>query len=310
MLVRVAESLYWIGRYIERAECLNRYLRVHYFSTLDANMYENKDFVLRSILYMFQTEWSLKHGLSETDIYKEVLCNSANPLSIASMVCATRENARGIRNNISTELWETINKWYFFVKEEQQAPFNVGKIFPCSSQHRTYLSLIRSDIHNTLLQDNVWHFIMLGILVERLQQIIKMLKSKISDYTILSENGRNESLLLFQYIVLLKCVEAYDLHTAQNRGRMMSLSSIFELILTNGLFPRSLNFIVNNCQFHFQRIIGKPIDDESIEKSFTLIIEKINKFTRSDDEESILKLLDEVDEWSVNIHTKISELFF
>lgn len=310
MLVRVANNLYWMGRYIERAECLNRYLRVHYYSTLDANMYENKDFVLRSILYMSQTEWSTNTNLSEPEIYRETLLNTTNPSSVGSMVVKTRENARSIRNTISTELWETINKWYFYVKQEQEKPFSVVSIFPTTDHNRNFISFIRSDIYNTLLRDNVWHFIMLGMLVERLQQVIKILKSKISDYNILSENGLNESLLLFQYIVLLRCVEAYDLHTSQNRGQIMSLSSIFELVLTNDLFPRSLNFIIHNCQFHFNHIKGKPVDKHHIEQDFTTMIQKVNEFEGADNEESILSLLDDVDGWATNIHTKISDLFF
>jgi uncharacterized alpha-E superfamily protein len=273
-------------------------------------MYENKDFVLRSILYMCQTEWSTKTNFSETEVYKETLLNTVNPASVASMIFNTRENARTIRNTISTELWETVNKWYFYVKQEQEQLFSVGKIFPTTEQNRNYISYIRSDIYNTLLRDNVWHFIMLGMLVERLQQVIKILKSKISDCNILSENGLNESLLLFQYIVLLRCVEAYDLHTSQNRGQIMSLSSIFELVLRNDLFPRSLNFIINNCQFHFNRINGKPADKYNIEQDFTTMIQKVNGFKEADNEESIISLLDDVDGWATNLHNKISDLFF
>ncbi len=310
MLARVANNLYWIGRYVERADCSCRYLMVNYHSTLDADMYENKDFVLRSILYMSETEWSTKFGLSEVEIFQEVLYNNANPSSVASMIGKTRENARSIRNNISTELWETINKWYFSMQEGMIKPFTVGAIFPTITQHRQHISLLRSDIHNTLLRNNVWHFIMLGILVERIQQMIKMLKSKISDYNILSENGKNESLLLFQYIVLLRCVEAYDLHRLQNRGHSMSLSSIFNLVLTNPLFPRSINFIITNCQFHYNNIEGKSTEDTSIDQEFNRILGSVNEFEDYGNEENILTLLENVDDWSTNLHLKISELYF
>ena len=310
MLARVANNLYWIGRYIERAECSSRYLEVHYHSTLDGDMYDNNDFVLRSILYMSQTEWNTQFGLSEVEILQEVLYNTANPSSVASMIYKTRENGRSIRNNISTELWETINKWYFSVKNQMGKSFTVASIFPTIASHRQYVSLLRSTIDNTLLRNNVWHFIMLGMLVERIQQVIKMLKSKISDYNILSENGKNESLLLYQYIVLLRCVEAYDLHTLQNRGHVMSLSSIFNLILTNNLFPRSITFIINNCQYHYDNIEGRSVFDSSIDQEFTKIINTLNSFKDYGSEENILTLLDNVDNWAQNLHLKISELYF
>lgn len=108
MLSRVANNLYWMGRYIERADHLARYSNANYFSTLDAPILKayDRSFVLESMLFMagiFDME-----KVVERDVLFRIGLDQKNTNSILSNVTFARENARGARNVISTELWEAI----------------------------------------------------------------------------------------------------------------------------------------------------------------------------------------------------------
>ncbi|MEL6276199.1 MAG: alpha-E domain-containing protein, partial [Bacteroidota bacterium] len=114
MLARIADSLYWTGRYIERSEHLARYLRVQYFSILDAPMLQSKEFTLQSILNMYGCEWETDKPVRETDVLRLVGMDYETTLSLRSTIRSARENARSLRHVISTELWESINSFYVF----------------------------------------------------------------------------------------------------------------------------------------------------------------------------------------------------
>ncbi|MEM9986846.1 MAG: alpha-E domain-containing protein, partial [Bacteroidota bacterium] len=93
MLSRVASSLYWLGRYVERSEHLARFLRVQYFSILDTPMSQNKEFVLRSILGMYGIE-NEEEALDEKQILLQVGLDIKESASVISAVSMARENAR------------------------------------------------------------------------------------------------------------------------------------------------------------------------------------------------------------------------
>ena len=118
MLARVANNLFWMGRYIERSEHIARYMNVNYFSSLDAPNIKSQDrqFVLRSMLFMLgDPEKDDAKILIEEDVLFSIGLDTDNPFSIISTVKLARENANSARDLISTELYEAINKFYHFV---------------------------------------------------------------------------------------------------------------------------------------------------------------------------------------------------
>ena len=89
MLARVAENLYWMGRYIERAEFFKRYCKVEYFSALESPMTEHQDFTLRSILYMSGSAFNSEEQLQERDVFQKVLFDASNPVSYTHLTLPT-----------------------------------------------------------------------------------------------------------------------------------------------------------------------------------------------------------------------------
>ncbi len=309
MLARVAESLYWIGRDLERSEHCARYLKVQFFSTLDTPMSQNKDFTLRSILFMSGTNFDTDATMREREVWQKVIFDNNNPFSIFKMSQNVRENARSIRNNISTELWESINKWYLYNKNLNANSFGSRDIFSYYEKTNGHIALIKSDVYNTLLHTDAWNFIFLGMHLERAMQILRILRSKISDSIILSNNGMNLAVEHYQWTTLLKSLEAFDVHRTQNKG-LLSKASIFELVLANCLFPRSLQFTTKKIMEHFTLISVKPSKHADILQQFEKELKSSTDFNDFSDENKVMTSIEEIQSYLANFHFEVERLYF
>ncbi len=309
MLARVAENLYWIGRNLERAEHCTRFLKVQYYSTLDAPMLQNKDFTLRSILFMSGSEFVVMDMPPEKEVWNKVIFDYGNPSSIFSIIRNARENARSIRNALSTELWESINKWFLFSKNYKVSKFDSGKIYSFSESHEAHIATVKSNISNSLLHNDIWHFINLGIFVERAMQIIRILRSKISDWSILSNNGVNKALMIYQWTIMLKSLEAFDMHNYHFKGQR-SKATIFNMILGNTIFPRAVIYTFNKIAYHLESISVRTDEFEDVFEILSTLIKENLDFTDYGDEEFVVNYLEDTYRKVSNLHHEISNMYF
>lgn len=241
MLARVANSLYWTGRYIERSEHLARYLKVQYFSMLDAPMSQNKDFILRSIMTMYGLDFDPEEALDEPKVLIQLGLDTTHPSSLISTVFAARENARSVRYTISTELWEVINQYYLFLGEYPVDYYQSRGLYDFTVSAAKHCATVRSYLDHTLVHDDVWVFIELGIHLERAAQIARILKSKLHDIEVISGHGENIPLRRYQWTITLKVLEAFDMHRRVYR-KAQTQASVVEFLTANDLFPRSIAY--------------------------------------------------------------------
>ena len=174
MLARVANNLFWMGRYIERSEHLARYLNVNYFSSLDApdELSQSRQFVLRSIMYMADNEIIESDlDLKEEDVLFDVGLNPEKSNSIINIFKYAHENARSSRDLISTELFETINRINHSIKNYSVESFVKNGLYDFTLMITRSTAEIRSKIKGTLLHDEVYAIIMLGVYLERVLQV-------------------------------------------------------------------------------------------------------------------------------------------
>lgn len=310
MLARVAENLYWMGRQIERVDFCNRYTSAQYFTSLSAPMSGHKDFILRSILFINGSSLNPDDPITENAIWKNIIFSPDNPSSFFSTINNSRENARSIKNALSTELWESINKWYLFCKERGKESFKSSDLFWFSEHMVSHIALIKSSMVNTIVHDDVWHFLNLGMLVERSHQILKIIRSKISDSAILSNAGELESLKLYQWAVMLRTVGAFDVHHKLNSNTVMSNETIFKLILSNYLFPRSIKFASHKIHKHLNLISVKTPEVHSLITEVHDKLNSCNDFGEFGNEEAVIEHIEDLTIWTNELHFKIQDLFF
>lgn len=261
MLTRIANSLYWTGRYLERSEHLARYLRVQYFSMLDAPMSQSKKFTLNSILNMYGEQWPEDQRLIEAEVLRKVGMDYATPLSIRSTIRSARENASSLRHVISTELWESINAFYLEANGQDADFFVTHGLYDFTVGVGRHCAIIRSRIDDTLLQDDAWVLLKLGIHLERVVQVIRILNSKLYDIDVMTDRGANRALTQYQGTVILKILEGFDMHRKAYH-QLLTPKTMVEFLIGHPHFSRSVTY-----NMHAVRFLLARLDNDSPERN-------------------------------------------
>ncbi len=174
MLSRIADSLFWIGRYMERADNTARILDVNYHMLLEQppNTYKLRWDPLiavtgeRARFYETYTEASAQTAFDFLGFCEE------NPNSIAQVIVNARENARTIRDRISRELWEDINSLYHRVTKMRDDDEDLSRFCDVVKRggHRFH-----GVCDATLARDEGWHFVQAGCVLERAEMTARIL---------------------------------------------------------------------------------------------------------------------------------------
>lgn len=254
MLARVANNLFWMGRYIERSEHIARYLNVNYFSSLDAPNVNSQDrqFVLRSMLFMLgDPENDEAKILNEEDVLYKIGLDPDSPFSIINNVKHARENANSARDLISTELYESINKFYHFVLKYSPEVFMKNGLHDFTSNVAEMTAILRGKIRGTLLHDSVYAIIMLGVNIERATQIIRIINAKYNDALKAQGSYGDKFSNSFEWTTLLKCAESYDMMRRFYKKTPTSISTL-EFLILNPNCPRSIMNSLNQVYGHIK----------------------------------------------------------
>jgi uncharacterized alpha-E superfamily protein len=234
MLRRIAESLFWIGRYVERADDTARILDVHVHDVVDTA--DHDDAGRRMLLdVMGIPDDGLR--LDAQRLTRLLALDDGNGSSIVSSVRAARENARGARESISAEMWESLNAtWHALALQvravELSGPHALFRFVP----ERAALFFGLAD--STMSRDDAWSFLVLGRSLERIDMTARLLSSRVGQPALASD-----------WVTLLTSCSAYEAFLRSVR-REVTPGLAVEFLLLDRLFPRSVLhtlLIAENC---------------------------------------------------------------
>jgi uncharacterized alpha-E superfamily protein len=274
MLSRVANSLYWAGRYVERCDHTASFINIHYFASLDTpnKLAQEDEFVLESLLFIAGHEYD--GPLSEKEVLHHVGYDKENPLSIINTAIQARVNAHGTRHLISTECWEAFNKFYHLVNNYDPEVFVTTGLYDLSIKLNEACSMIREKIIRTLMHDEVWALLMVGIHLERAFQIIRLLNTKLYDVDKIQEKSPELNDLSYEWATLLRCAEVYDMSKKFYR-KTPNQSQAIEFLILNTKNPKSLISNIDKLNSYIQRISDK---DALLPGSIEFIIGKFHSY--------------------------------
>ncbi len=306
MLSRVADNLYWFGRYIERTEHLCRYLNVQYFSSLEAHMEEQNELFLQSILTMVGIEHDKEKILEEETLVKVAL-DTDNPSSIKSSVVNARENVRGARDLISNELWQIVNKFYRFIVDYPEDYYKTKGLYDFTQTTIENCAIIKHNIQNTLLHDEVWAFVKMGMHLERAVQVVRMILSKLHDIKKLEELKVPASVISFQMATLLRSVESLDMFRRIYRATP-TVNQTLEFLVLNKIFSRSVTYNLAALQSFLLEIRpNKNIKPNSIEWKVGRSTEYLKYSTIEDIEKKPIEFLSKTLDYLYNLHNLLTK---
>ena len=245
MLSRTADHLFWMSRYIERAENLARLLDVTYQMSLvpqsleTVNQSWNAIIALNSLEEVYAKKYSTVNG---ENVLKFMVSDPDNFASIHSCLRLARENAHAVRGTLTTEMWETLNSTWLEAREKSfEQIFNAG-IGDYFEWVKMRSSLSRGTTLGTLLQDEAYHFIRIGTLLERADNTARILDVK---YHVLRLTGDEGATDFYEWGALLRSVSAFEVYRKVYRD-VITPDRVAELLILNKDMPRSLHFCLNS----------------------------------------------------------------
>jgi uncharacterized alpha-E superfamily protein len=226
VLSRIAESLYWVGRYVERAEETARILDVHVHHLLEDPAVE-EEAACRTLLSVMGTPRPPKGDVCNVATVIQLLANDrSNSSSIVGSLTAAREGARGAREAISSEMWECLNAtWNALPSQVSTGSYGSHQLFAWVKGRTAMLSGLADS---TMSHDDGWRFMTLGRQLERIDMTARLLSARFADSSTSPE-----------WVTTLRCCSAHEAYLRTYR-RAVDASLVAEFLLLDRLFPRSV----------------------------------------------------------------------
>ncbi|MEN9215950.1 MAG: alpha-E domain-containing protein [Gloeomargarita sp. HHBFW_bins_162] len=259
MLSRVANSVYWLNRYIERAENVARFVDVNLNLILDLPNHTMAQWEpLVSVTGDFAIFQERYGSPTQEQVIQFLTFDYDYANSIVSCLYTARENARSIREIISSEMWQEVNSFYWFVQgaAERSQEVDLNQFFQevKLASHR-----FAGVMDATMSHNEAWHFGQMGRLLERADKTTRIMDVK---YYVLLPSVQDVGTTLdeIQWMALLKSASAYEMY--RKRGRhLITPRQVAEFLLLNREFPRSVQFCLRQMQESLYRITGTALDD-------------------------------------------------
>ncbi|MFT4083376.1 MAG: alpha-E domain-containing protein [Nocardioides sp.] len=231
MLSRIAESMFWIGRYVERAEDTARILDVQTSVLLeDATL--DEDATCRGLLAVMGIEEQPAGRIGLPVILDMLAYSTVSPSSMAFALEAARESARGARETLSVPLWEALNTTYRALPAGQFRHMRAPYLF---SWVRDRVAMVNGTADASMVRDESWQFLMLGRYVERADMTSRLLATT-------SLSGGSST----PWTSTLRACGAYDAFLRTYRG-LETEHGAAEFLMLDRLFPRSVVYSLNRA---------------------------------------------------------------
>lgn len=245
MLSRVAESIYWIGRYQERAENTARLINVNSNLILDLPKGIIPDCEPLITILGCEKSYHEKHPeITERRIVNFIISDESNPESIISCLAYARENARTIREILPREGWEVINSMYNEAVENKSVSY-------ARNGRRTYLENIIRDLQHvtgllagTMNHDIAYDFLNLGRKIERADMTTRIIDVR-SENIIPDDVSELKPFEDMLWMSMLKSLSGYQMYRQSMQARIRR-NDVLKFLFMRTSFPRSVSYCVKN----------------------------------------------------------------
>ncbi|NVK58243.1 MAG: alpha-E domain-containing protein [Alteromonadaceae bacterium] len=306
MLSRVANHIYWMERYLERAENTARLIQVNTHLLLD--LPRNVMLGWEPIIDMLSFRDVFYEQYKEPDeksVIKFMVTDTNNPGSIINCLAAARENARIIREIIPTEAWELINNLHMTAKADGQSVLTRRHRFSCLERIITSNQTITGLLGGSMLRGEGYAFLRLGRHLERIDMTSRIIDVR-SASLLPSVSQEQSAFENIQWMGVLKSLTAYQMYRQEMRIRI-NRSDVLEFLMKYHKFPRSLS--------HGLMQIGKCLKElpnsELIQENVNALSNKLEKLnTQKLPQDGLHEVMDDIQLGVVKIHQSINEQYF
>jgi uncharacterized alpha-E superfamily protein len=251
MLARIADSLFWMARYIERADGIMRMLKINYTASLDKSSEE--EFTWKPVLRLFSHLDNNEIDALQNDTKKVMhfmIADKGHANSLFNIIKGARENARGVQDHITLEVWGCINEFYLLLKSnETEQLIHEGQTIQLLDNLLKSGLLYYGTSDITMPRGEGWSFMNIGKALERALQTVDLLDSKFSELQYDFETQAETP--YWKY--LLMSASGYELYVKTYREGMNG-RHVAEMMIRNTNFPRALLYSLIQLTRNFEKV--------------------------------------------------------
>ena len=253
MLRRIADSLFWAARYLERAEWRARLVSVNHNLLIEGPVPSGNAWssllAISGDQELFEQHYA---SADETSVQSFFVLDARNPSSIRSCIDAARENARALRHRISSELWLEINTLHLDAKAWTPERLGTGEVFDFFQQLQERFYRIAGVMNGTLPRGLGFDFLGLGIMLERAENVTRLLDIKYH-YLLPRVEDVGGPIDLLQWAAVLRSASALEAYRL-TYGNLIRTESVVEMLLFDPTFPRSARYCVDRLETALRRV--------------------------------------------------------
>ena len=273
MLSRVADSIFWMSRYMERSNSMLRLVRTHYIASQD----DLKEFNWNALMdaYHIARESSDNQFSSLSEMLHFLIIDKRNIDSVFNNVTLARENARAVQDHITKEVWQALNDYYHLMRDPSiHQQILSGDPVTAMDAFLKQSMLFYGMVDNTMGRGEGFNFLNIGKYLERSVQTIQMLHFKVnSGYDPLAVTDSAE----WRYFLF--SVSAYELYLKTYRGSVQPNLAV-QLTVHNDHFPHSIIYCLQQIHRYFDRL--QPDSLEEHHQQLNFLIGKATTMVRYD----------------------------
>ncbi|MFN3679820.1 alpha-E domain-containing protein [Thermosynechococcus sp.] len=311
MLSRVADAVYWLNRYIERAENIARFVDVNLNMLLDLPTSVSSQWeplvLTTGDLAFFQEHYGTA---TAENVIRFLVFDPTYPNSIISCLRSARENATSIREVISSEMWQQVNAFYTMVREAAKAPDQV-EIASFLEKVKQASHLFAGVMDSTMTHNEAWYFGQMGRLLERADKTSRILDVK---YYLLLPSVEDVGTPIDElgWMALLKSASAYEMYRKRGSHRITP-AGVAEFLILDAEFPRAIRFCLLQVEKSLYKITGTPLGSwqQPVERQLGRLRSQLDYLTI--DEiigQGMHEFLDHLQQQMNEVDTQIFETFF
>jgi len=311
MLSRVADAIYWMSRYVERAENTARVVDVNHALTLDGPDEQDIDWLALVKTLGDHTTFAARYGApTKESVLRFLAFDAEAPGSVVSSLSAARENARTVREVISSEMWEHVNETYLWVLSAAKDPDVVGSPFDFLDDVKKASQLFVGITYLTMTHNEAWHFARLGRLLERADMTSRIVDVK---HKLLTKDPTQMATPHdeLSWGALLRSASALEMYRKRH-GQIMP-SQVLSFLLFDQKFPRSVRYCLRKGERSLHAITGRPLGsvETSAEASTDALVRRIERTDVGDVlARGLHTWLDELQRECIEVGAKIHDSFF
>jgi uncharacterized alpha-E superfamily protein len=257
MLSRVADSLFWMSRYVERAENLARIIDVNAQLMLDLSMQQahalSRNWLPVVACLGDEGAFRARHRTADRRAVTDFLVfDRSHPSSITGSLSLARENARTVREQITTEMWEQLNRTYLWLMSKGAHQFYERNNYEFFQRVKKSLQLFQGITDSVMVRGEGWEFIQMGKYLERGDKTTRLLDD---EFFLLPADELRPADVIPQWISILRSCNARQAYQ-RSYATVVEPIQVAHLLLLNEAFPRSVVYCARQLDQSLRRISG------------------------------------------------------